>query len=156
MADYQVTVRAPGRADRVFDYLARFSNAAEWDPGVRSARMTTPEPVALGSQFALQVVFLGRTIPMTYRIVEFEPGRRVALQATDPLLSEDTITVQPAGDGCDVTYEARLTLTGVRRVADPLLGLVFRRIGDRAARGLATSLASLAAESEGQSDHGSR
>jgi carbon monoxide dehydrogenase subunit G len=156
VAGYRGTLRVPGPADRVFAYLARFSNAAHWDPGVRSGRMVTPEPVGLGSVFELQVLFLGRSIPMSYRIVELGPGRRVVLQANDPVASLDTITVEPTGDGCEVTYEARLTLTGMRRLADPLLGLVFQRIGDRAAKGLAESLALLSAESEGQADRGGR
>ncbi len=39
-----------------------------------------------------------------------------------------------------VTYEADLSLKGVLRIGDPLLGLAFRRIGDRAAAGLRTAL----------------
>jgi carbon monoxide dehydrogenase subunit G len=55
--------------------------------------------------------------------------------------STDEITVTPADGGSRVTYEADLRLAGpLGRVVDPVLGLVFRRIGDRAAAGLRATL----------------
>ena len=52
------------------------------------------------------------------------------------------ITVEPEtrDGGCLVTYVADLSLKGVLRIGDPLLGLAFRRIGDRAAAGLRSVL----------------
>jgi len=56
------------------------------------------------------------------------------------LRSVDEVRVDPASDppseGAVVTYDARLEPRGMLRLADPLLGLAFRRIGDRAAAGL--------------------
>jgi hypothetical protein len=40
-----------------------------------------------------------------------------------------------------VTYQAELTLKGPLRALDPLLGLAFKRVGDRAATGLRGALA---------------
>ena len=34
MATYRTQIDAPRRQDEVFEYLATFSNAREWDPGV--------------------------------------------------------------------------------------------------------------------------
>ena len=56
------------------------------------------------------------------------------------LTSLDTITVVGDGSGSVVTYDAELTLNGPLRLADPLLGLSFKRIGDRAAAGLIRAL----------------
>jgi hypothetical protein len=46
-----------------------------------------------------------------------------------------------------VSYEAELTLKGPLRVLDPLLGLAFNRVGDRAAAGLRAKLTSAKAAS---------
>jgi hypothetical protein len=35
-----------------------------------------------------------------------------------------------------VTYDAELRMNGLLKVVDPLLGLMFKRIGDRAVAGL--------------------
>ena len=56
------------------------------------------------------------------------------------LTSLDRITVAPTADGSVVTYDAELTLNGALGFADPLVGLVFDRIGERAADGLVKAL----------------
>jgi hypothetical protein len=38
MARFRGTVVSPWSIEETFDYLADFSNAAEWDPGVDRAR----------------------------------------------------------------------------------------------------------------------
>ncbi|MBV8221122.1 MAG: hypothetical protein JO325_21875, partial [Solirubrobacterales bacterium] len=45
------------------------------------------------------------------------------------------------GTGTRVTYAADLRLKGLLRLADPLLALAFRRVGDRALAGLREVLA---------------
>jgi hypothetical protein len=56
-------------------------------------------------------------------------------------VSLDRITVSPLGDGAQVTYDADLSLKGALKVADPLLAVLFRRVGDRALAGLRRTLA---------------
>ena len=42
MARYQATLTSPDSREAVFDYLADFRSAAEWDPGVKAARLRGP------------------------------------------------------------------------------------------------------------------
>lgn len=142
MTRYRRTIEVDQPAAPVFDYMARFSNAAEWDPGVAKASMVTSEPVGLGSTFNVGVEILGRAVPYRYEIVAFARPSRVTLRAeTTRVVSEDTITVVDLGiDVCRLTYDADLRLRGVLRFADPVLAIMFRRIGDRAITGLQKSL----------------
>jgi hypothetical protein len=134
---YCEEIRSTRPPEEVFDYLARFSSVAEWDPSVVSAQMLTPEPVEAGSEFKVVVRSFGRELPFVYRISTFDRPHVVKLVAdTDRLRSEDTITVEPDGDGCTVVYDARLTAKGVASLANPLLAISLRRIGDAAAAGL--------------------
>ena len=139
---YRRTIEVDQPAAPVFDYLARFSNGAEWDPGVARAAMVTPEPVGVGSTFDIGVKVFTLEVPYVYEISAFEHPTRVVLRAeTTSVTSEDTITVVDNGNGtCLVTYDADLRLRGILRVADPLLGIMFRRIGDRALAGLQKTL----------------
>ena len=138
MAHYRAEIVATRDPADAFAYLSRFDTAAEWDPGVESAEMLTDEPVGLGSRFLLQCRFAGRTIPLEYEIVEFEPARRVVLRAQNATIcSTDTITFAPEGSGSRVVYDAVLESTRARWLVEPLLKLTFRRVGDRAAAGLA-------------------
>ena len=142
MARYRATVRSRRTAQDTFEYLSDFSTTAEWDPGVVEAERTTTGPVGIDSTFRVVASFLGRRVPLVYRVVEFEAGRRVVLRADAPTLcSIDEITVVPTDGGSEVTYDADLRGRGILRLADPLLGLAFRRIGDRALDGLVRALA---------------
>ncbi len=75
---------------------------------------------------------------LRYEVVELDAPNRFTVCAETALLrSVDILTFDPtAAGGCIVTYDADLTLKGVLRVANPVLGVVFARIGDRAATGL--------------------
>ena len=143
MSRYRRTITLDIPPAEAFAYLARFSNAAGWDPGVSRARMLTPEPVAVGSAFELDVRSLGRDLPFRYEVIEHEPPTRVTLRAErPPFVSLDTIEVVPTDTGFALTYDADLRLVGPYRLLSPLLDLAFRRIGDRAIDGLRAAFAS--------------
>lgn len=55
--------------------------------------------------------------------------------------SNDRITFETVGNGTRITYDAELALKGPLRIADPLLRLAFKRVGDRALAGLTERLA---------------
>ncbi len=141
MAHYRTTVHSRLDIDEAFAYLADFAHSAEWDPGVVEAQRLTEAPIGLGSRFQVVAWSLGRRIPLEYQITAYEPTKRVELTAESPVIrSVDQITFTAAGDGTDVTYDADLQGRGAFRLGDPLLALVFRRIGDRARGGLQEAL----------------
>ena len=141
MARYVGKIRSPRSATESFDYLADFSSVAEWDPSAVSARMLDDEPGA-GTRFEVVVGFAGRELPFTYETTEYERPRRLVLRAeSSTVVSEDTITVRElGGGGSEVTYDADLRPKGLMRLADPVLALLFRRLGDNAAAGLREKL----------------
>ena len=143
MATYRARVTSPRPPAEVFDYMARFSNAAEWDPGVAQATEANPGAPTLGSTYLLLVRTFGRAIPLEYRIAEFDRPHRVVLSAENSMVrSTDVIEVSAAPEGgSTLTYDATLRLKGVAALLTPLLDLSFRRIGDRANVGLRAALA---------------
>lgn len=141
MARYHATVASHSPAAETFRYLATFSNAAEWDPGVLSGEPLDAGPVRAGSRFRLVVPFLGTRMPLTYEAISLVPGREVLLRAANPVLrSTDRIVVTGAPDGSAVSYDAEVQLRGPLRVLDPLLRNGFRAVAQRAAAGLASAL----------------
>lgn len=128
--------------EEAFDYLADFSRTAEWDPCVAEARRLTRGKVRLGSRFGVTVSVLGRRVALEYRIAEFERPSHLVLSGGAPSLrSVDEISFVARPGGTRVTYDARLELVGIRRIADPLLDLLLQRIGSLAMRGLRERLA---------------
>jgi hypothetical protein len=141
MAHYQATVESRSPATETFGYLATFSNAAEWDPGVLAGEQVDADPVGAGSRFRLEVPFLGARISLTYQVISFVPDREVVLHATNALLrSTDRIVVAGTADGSTVSYDAEVRLRGPLQLLDPLLRPGFRAVAERAATGLAGAL----------------
>lgn len=141
MAHYTATVTGSRSADSVYRYLKDFATIAEWDPGVARAELVSGDPGEVGACYRVDTLFLGRITSLDYRIllevIAPDGSRRVDLRAENAdLISYDTITVRPAGSGCEVTYDADLALKGFRRPLDPALRVIFRIIGRRAQRGL--------------------
>lgn len=141
MARYRATIDTDRSIEEVFAYLSDFSTTQEWDPGVLEAERLNGRAVGHGSEFRLVARFLGRNAELTYRIIEYEPPHAVTLLGENAsVLSRDRITFETAPAGTSVTYDAELTLKGLARIADPLLGLVFKRVGDRALDGMRRKL----------------
>ncbi len=149
MARYTDTLESPRAVAEVFAYLSDFSTTREWDPGVEEAEQLDAGPVRRGSRFRIVARFLGRRAELVYEITEFRYGEVVTLRGENAtVVSLDTMTfAETLGGGTRMTYDARLTLKGPLRVLDPLLGVAFRRVGDRAANGLREWLARPSVES---------
>jgi carbon monoxide dehydrogenase subunit G len=141
MARYRATIDTPREREDAFAYLSDFSTAQEWDPGVVEAERLT-DPVGEGTEFRLVAEFLGRKTALTYRIVEYDPPRAVTFRGENAtVISNDRITFEAVDRGTRITYDAELVLKGPLRIADPLLGFAFNRVGDRALVGLRHKLA---------------
>jgi carbon monoxide dehydrogenase subunit G len=142
MTTYTTEIDSPRERDEVFEYLATFSNAREWDPSVTKAEPLTPGPPAVGSVYRLRVRLAGRQVPFDYEVVAIDRPTRVVLQARQSgMVSTDTITVERAGAGSRVRYVAVLEGSGVLRLAAPLIARSFHKMADRAATGLRRALA---------------
>lgn len=140
MASYHATVDTDRSREEVFAYLSDFSTTREWDPGVIDAERVGQQQ-GEGAEFALVARFLGRDTRLTYRVIEYDPPRAVTfLGENEAVVSRDRITFESAGIGTHVTYDAQLTLKGTKRLADPLLSVAFRRVGDRALEGMRRAL----------------
>lgn len=142
MAGYKAALDTELPPAEVFAYLSDFSNAAEWDPGTVEATRVGDEPLGEGTEFRLVAEFLGRRTPLSYRVAEYDPPSVVTLRGENAtVVSVNRMTFVPSGAGTHVAYDAKLTLKGARKLADPLLALAFRRVGDAALAGMRDALA---------------
>ena len=141
MARYVVSVRSPKSPKEAFAYMADLRNFAEWDPGVVAAEQVEGDGPGPDSAFDVTVDGVREPMTLRYETITYDaPTEMVARAESSTLTSVDTITVEPDEDGSIVTYDAELTLNGALRLADPILGVAFKRIGDKAAAGMITAL----------------
>ncbi len=115
----------------VIDYLKDFSNAEEWDPGTVSCTREDSNPIQVGSRFHNKSKIAGISTELTYRLEQLTDAKLVFVGENDSALSTDTITVRPHGSGSEITYEAVIEPKGLGKLADPIMKLVFERIGSK-------------------------
>ena len=143
MAHYRGAIDSKRSVEETFDYMADFRSVTEWDPTAIEAEMLGDRP-GEGTRFRVVVRLAGRENEFLYTTIEYERPRRFVLRAeTSTVVSEDTVTVDavPTG-GARLVYDADLRPKGLMKLADPVLGLMFKRLGDNAADGLRRALGS--------------
>ena len=139
MARYTTSIRCSLAPVHAFARVADLAKLADWDPGVRSSTQIVGD--GRGADAVYEVTLATGSMRLRYETTEFSGPRSVTYQAKASwFTSIDTIAVVPDPDGSIVTYDATLRLPLLLRLGDPVLGLVFRQVGDKAAGGLRSAL----------------
>lgn len=143
MPRYVVTVPSSKSAADAFAYMSDMRLYPEWDKGISKVELVAGTAPGLGAAYAVTVRGIGgRDTIFRYDTTEWTDGTSLLLVGKGgPFKSVDRITVAPTATGCDVTYDATLTFGGLLAPFNLALGLVFNKVGDRAARGLRRVLA---------------
>ena len=130
----------------VLDYLKDFSNAEDWDPGTESCTRTDSGPVQVGSTWHNVSKIAGVSTELDYTLQSLTDDTIVLVGRNDTATSTDTITVVPSpdGPGSRVTYEAVIELSGAAKIADPVMKIVFEKIGSDTEDDMTTVLNRLA------------
>lgn len=131
---------------RVIDYLKDFGNAEDWDPGTESCTRLDSGPVQVGSRWHNRSKIAGVSTELDYTLEELADDRIVLVGRNDTATSTDTITVVPSPDGAGsrITYEAVIELSGAAKIADPIMKIVFEKIGSDTEDDMTTVLNRLA------------
>jgi Polyketide cyclase / dehydrase and lipid transport len=149
MAHYQTTIASPLSPEEAFAQMADVARFAEWDPGVLKGKQVIGNGPSAGSAYDLTIDATPQQV-FRYRVKEFEPPKRYRMIAkTLVFTSIDEIRVSPNAEGSLVSYAAELKLNGPLGVFDLGLRMVFGRIGDKAAAGLAKFLRGKVVHGEG-------
>lgn len=125
-----------------FRYLADFSTCEQWDPGVFEAAKTTPGAPRPGSEFALRLNVLGRSVPARYRLVEHEAPRRLVLEGSgDGFTVVDRLDFEVlSASRTRLRYSVQMTWSKAPAAMAALLGPWAGRLGDQAMTGLKRAL----------------
>jgi hypothetical protein len=107
----------------VFDTLADLRNDPRWNSRVSSAELQSPEPVGLGSRFA--VVNGGTAYDVT--ITGFDRPSQLVFEASGKPDLTIACTLTPTGEGTELESDFDFRPRGALRVVLALLAPVIRR-----------------------------
>ena len=126
--DTRAVITVARSRDEVAAYLRDPANDPSWIGGLRSARLVTEPPVAVGSQVERVASFLGRRIEYLNEITDLT-GTRLAMRSVrSPFPMRVTYGFDDAGDAAtEVSVRVEGDASRLYRLADPLLALLVRR-----------------------------
>jgi len=143
MIRIEETVHVDRSPEEAFAFLADFRNLPRWDPGIVVSEKTDgPDSVGVGTGFEVVASFLGRRIPMTYRVTVHDPvaRRAVLVGRAATLTATDDIEVLAAPGGSRVRWRADFAFVGPLRFTEPLMKPLMVRLGRDAMSGLVRAL----------------
>ena len=122
-----VRVRASTRIDappeKVFDTLADVRNDPRWNSRITSADLRSPEPVGLGSQFAI----VNGGTPYDVTVITHDRPSRLVLEARGKPDLEIAYSLRPAGAGTDLDSDFDFRPTGAQKLLFTLAQPLIRR-----------------------------
>jgi uncharacterized membrane protein len=114
--------------DEVAAYLRDPANDTSWIGGLRSARLLTPAPVAVGSQVERVAGFLGRRVHYVNEVTELTGDRLVMRSVRAPFPMRVTYGHRPATDSAtEVSVRVEGDAGRYYALLAPLLGVAVRR-----------------------------
>ncbi|MBY5163047.1 SRPBCC family protein [Salsipaludibacter albus] len=129
------TVERP--ATDVFDAIADFATAEEWDPGVRASRPGDGPRVGEGATWHVESGLGPVGLPLLYTTTTWDRPDHVVHRTENWFaVGEDDVRVVEERGTTTVTWDARFTFRGPGRLVDAVVQKGFEGVGDRAVRGL--------------------
>ena len=109
--------------DVVYAFLADFENATKWDPGTVECERLEGDG-GVGTRYRNVSSFLGRRTTVSYVTQELRPPTFLHFEGTnDQFTGHDRITLEAAGSGTQVTYDASFAFRGASVIAVPLVAV---------------------------------
>ena len=110
----------------VFDTVADERNT--YDPRQRSGELLTGEPIGVGSRFRTEIMSMGRPVPMTVEITEYDRPHGLASVTHSPGLDiHSRLRFDPVEGATRMRWSSEIRPHGLMRLLIPILGVIGRR-----------------------------
>ena len=114
--------------EEVFEFADDPNNDAQWQTGLIESKQISEGPPGVGTTFLYVSQFLGKRLESTFEITEYEPNRRVGIKSTSgPIPLSITTTFEEAEEGTKVSFEAEGDVSGVFKLAEPIVARTAQR-----------------------------
>jgi hypothetical protein len=128
-ADVSRQITIARSAVDVATYSANPDNVPNWYVNIKSVEWKTLPPLSVGSKVAFVAYFMGRRLAYVYEIVNFVPGKRLAMRTSEgPFPMETIYTWDSISDGkTHMTLRNHGSPTGFSKLMAPFMSFAMRR-----------------------------
>ena len=105
----------------VFSYLTDLEKLPQWAAGVLESQQTSPGPRAVGTTYRIVGKVMGRRVPSTYTVTQFEAPSKFGGQNSGLLSFEETYSFEALGGGTRLTQMAQVRPQGIFKLLAPVM-----------------------------------
>ena len=128
MARIEINLVINRPVEEVFAFISNPENLPRWRAGTLDIKRNSSEPFGMGSVVGGRFTFLGRPFDGNLEIIAHEPHRRYGTRLTEgPFPLEARYTLEPAGNGTDLTLVIEGEPGGFFKLAEPLVVSLAKR-----------------------------
>lgn len=128
MAKFEINLVINRPIEEVFAFISNPENLLRWRAGTLDIKKDPSVPLGVGSVVRGRFTFLGRPFDGNLEIILHEPHRRYATRLIEgPFPLEARYTLEPAGNGTDLTLVIEGEPGGFFKLAEPLLVSLAKR-----------------------------
>jgi uncharacterized protein YndB with AHSA1/START domain len=122
-ASKEITIERP--IDEVFAFVSDARNRPQWDEGVESEELTSPEPIGVGSTVRTTMRSRGGKRQMEWRITEHAPPAHQRIESTaGPFPMTLTYDLADRDGATSVAFALTGTPGGVTRLLQPIFARI--------------------------------
>jgi hypothetical protein len=135
MLKFSADLRVNRPVDKVFAWLTDAGNQGKFDKSSMAMELLTPGPWQSGSQFRELRDVGGRKTEILSEIAELEPNKRFVIRSKTGPGWLGTWLFEPDGTGTKLHWTGQLSMKGLARLFEPLIGKQMRsQIGQQFSR----------------------
>jgi carbon monoxide dehydrogenase subunit G len=128
MAKFEINLVINRPIEEVFAFISNPENLLRWRAGTLDIKKDSSAPLGVGSVVRGRFTFLGRPFDGNLKIILHEPHRRYGTRLVEgPFPLEARYTLEPAGNGTDLTLVIEGEPGGFFKLAEPLLVSLAKR-----------------------------
>lgn len=118
--------------EKVFEFVTRPENDAQWYIGVESRDHTPGEPAGVGSTSQSEIRFLGIPMTVTWEVTEYEVPKKISVKSIEgPVSVKAAYKFETVGEGqTKVSVSGEAEVGGIFSVAEPLVERMAQRQWD--------------------------
>jgi hypothetical protein len=122
----EATILIDKSAEDIFTFLHTPENHPKFVPGMLEFKKDSPGPIEqVGTSIRGVRRFLGRRMELPYEITEYQRGTRLGMKgAIGPISFLDGYILESLGSATRVKFWLEPTLTGLMKLAGPLIAFV--------------------------------